>query len=61
MRSSKKGAQGDIHRQFANTRISMGEVFKLIQRGYRVFVTHGNGTRVVDLMLIDGQGSGDLA
>ncbi len=48
----QKGEKGDIHQQFANTRKSMREVYKLIERGYRVILTHGNGPQVGNLMLM---------
>lgn len=48
----QKGEKGDIHQQFANTRHSMKEVNKLIQQGYRVIITHGNGPQVGNLMLM---------
>lgn len=48
----QKGEKGDIHQQFANTRNSMKEVYKLIERDYRVILTHGNGPQVGNLMLM---------
>ncbi|MBN2659279.1 MAG: carbamate kinase [Spirochaetales bacterium] len=48
----QKGEKGDIHQQFANTRSSMKEVYKLIEKGYRVILTHGNGPQVGNLMLM---------
>ena len=48
----QKGEKGDIHQQFSNTRNSMKEVFKLIEKDYRVILTHGNGPQVGNLMLM---------
>ncbi|RKX95431.1 MAG: carbamate kinase [Spirochaetes bacterium] len=48
----QKGETGDIHQQFANTRKSMKEIFKLIKKGYKVILTHGNGPQVGNLMLM---------
>ncbi|MBN1541305.1 carbamate kinase [candidate division KSB1 bacterium] len=38
--------EGDIYQQFANTRRALIGVADLIERGYRVAVTHGNGPQV---------------
>lgn len=38
--------EGDIAQQFENTRNSLTCVIKLLQMGYRVVITHGNGPQV---------------
>jgi carbamate kinase len=38
--------EGNITQQFENTRRSLRSVTELIQRGYRVVITHGNGPQV---------------
>ncbi|MBN1619980.1 carbamate kinase [candidate division WOR-3 bacterium] len=39
----REGQKGTIYEQFANTRKSLSGVIKLIEDGYNVVVTHGNG------------------
>lgn len=39
----KKGEEGDIHQQFAHTRESLASIVELIEEGYRLAITHGNG------------------
>jgi len=39
----ERGQFGDIHQQFSNTRKSLGGIVELIQRGYKIAITHGNG------------------
>lgn len=39
----KKGQKGDIHEQFANARESMVGIVDLINEGYKIAITHGNG------------------
>ncbi len=48
----QKGEKGDIHQQFANTRNSMKEIYKLIEKDFSVILTHGNGPQVGNLMLM---------
>jgi carbamate kinase len=43
--------EGDIHQQFANTRKSLECVVELIQRNYRVVITHGNGPQVGNMLV----------
>lgn len=38
--------EGDIYQQFANTRRALMGVADLIERGYRIAITHGNGPQV---------------
>jgi len=47
------GATGkeDIHEQFANTRTSLEGVIELIQEGYNLAITHGNGPQVGNALL----------
>ena len=53
----QKGEKGNIHQQFANTRSSMKEIYKLIEKDYRVILTHGNGPQVGNLMLMGDKAS----
>jgi len=43
--------EGNIHQQFANTRRSLVGVADLIQKGYLVAITHGNGPQVGNAMI----------
>ena len=43
--------EGNIHQQFANTRRSLVGVAALIQKGYLVAITHGNGPQVGNALL----------
>jgi len=47
----KKGQTGDIHEQFANTRLISNDIVKMIKQGYRVAITHGNGPQVGSIFL----------
>lgn len=47
----QKGEKGTITEQFANTRRSMAAVVDLLQQGYNLILTHGNGPQVGNLML----------
>ncbi len=38
--------EGDIYQQFANTRRALMGVADLVERGYRLAITHGNGPQV---------------
>ncbi len=38
-----KGSYGDIHEQFARVRVSLASVRYLLDRGYEIVITHGNG------------------
>ncbi len=46
----KAGEKGTIGEQFANTRDSLGGIVELIQQGYRLAITHGNGPQVGNLL-----------
>jgi carbamate kinase len=41
----------DIHEQFANTRKSLEGIVELIQEGYKLAITHGNGPQVGNALL----------
>ncbi len=43
--------EGNIYQQFANTRRSLVGVADLIQRGYLVAITHGNGPQVGNALI----------
>ncbi len=43
---TREHEEGTIPQQFANTRRSLAGVVDLIQMGYRVVITHGNGPQV---------------
>ena len=47
----KKGQQGTIHEQFANTRKVAISIVKMIQDGYNLVITHGNGPQVGAILL----------
>ncbi len=46
----KAGEKGDIGQQFANTRESLKGIVQLIQQGYKLAITHGNGPQVGNLL-----------
>ena len=45
------GQKGTISEQFKNTRDSLGGVVELIERGYKLAITHGNGPQVGNLLI----------
>ncbi len=45
------GQKGTITEQFANTRLSLGGIIKLIKDGYKMVVTHGNGPQAGAMLL----------
>jgi len=47
----KKDQEGNIHEQFANTREISKDLVKIIQDGYDIVVTHGNGPQVGAILL----------
>ncbi len=47
----KKDQEGNIHEQFANTRRISKDLVKIIQEGYDIVVTHGNGPQVGAILL----------
>ncbi len=48
---SPKGQEDTVANQFRRTRESLREVIKLIQAGYRIAITHGNGPQVGNALL----------
>jgi len=47
----KDGQEGNIHEQFANTRLIVKSIVKMIKNGWDVVVTHGNGPQVGAILL----------
>ncbi|MFH1012936.1 MAG: carbamate kinase [Thermoplasmatota archaeon] len=47
----RKGQKGDIHEQFANTRDVATSIVKMIQGGWKLVITHGNGPQVGSILL----------
>jgi carbamate kinase len=48
---TKKGQRGTIYEQFANTRASVQTIWHLIEMGYQIVLTHGNGPQVGDMLI----------
>jgi carbamate kinase len=48
----RRGQEGNIAQQFANTQKALEEVMELIRRDYRLVITHGNGPQVGNLFLM---------
>ena len=48
----REGQEGNIYEQFANTRGTLNAMMALIQRDYRLVITHGNGPQVGNLFLM---------
>ncbi len=48
----RRGQEGNIQQQFANTRKAMEGVLELVRLNYRVVITHGNGPQVGNLFLM---------
>lgn len=48
----RDGQEGNIYEQFANTRGTLNAMMALIQRDYRLVITHGNGPQVGNLFLM---------
>ena len=48
----RRGQEGNIAQQFANTQKALEEVMELIKRDYRLVITHGNGPQVGNLFLM---------
>jgi carbamate kinase len=44
----KKGEEGNIYQQFANARETCAELIKVVEMGYDIILTHGNGPQVGD-------------
>ena len=47
----REGQEGTIYEQFANTREIMKHIVKIIQDGWDVVITHGNGPQVGSILL----------
>jgi len=47
----KDGQEGNIHEQFANTRMIVKSIVKIITDGWDVVITHGNGPQVGAILL----------
>lgn len=45
------GQKGTITEQFANTRMSLDGIMKLIKEGYQMVITHGNGPQAGAMLL----------
>lgn len=43
--------EGDIHQQFANTRKSLSGIAKMLEEGYILTISHGNGPQVGNFMI----------
>ncbi len=48
---TRKGESGTIYEQFANTRKTAELIIKLVLKGYRLVITHGNGPQIGDRMI----------
>ena len=49
--------QGTAGEQYANVKISCAHIVKIIQRGYQVVITHGNGPQVGNLLIQQAAGT----
>lgn len=47
----KAGQKGTIAEQFLNTRNSLGGIVDLVDKGYNLAITHGNGPQVGNLLI----------
>lgn len=47
----KKGQEGTIYEQFANTRSFSSHITKMIKEGWEIVLTHGNGPQVGSILL----------
>ena len=45
------GQKGTIAEQFNNTRNSLGGIVELINQGYQIAITHGNGPQVGNMLI----------
>ena len=50
------GQKGTISEQFKNTRDSLGGVVELINQGYQLAITHGNGPQVGNMLIQQNAG-----
>ena len=47
----KRGERGTIEEQFAHTRECMRQISRMIEEGYRIVITHGNGPIVGNILI----------
>jgi len=47
---SREGQEGNVPQQFENSRESLKHVADLIEKGYRIVITHGNGPQVGNVL-----------
>jgi len=47
----KEGQEGNIHEQFANTRLIVKSIVNMIKDGWDVVITHGNAPQVGAILL----------
>ena len=48
----REDEEGNIYQQFTNTKNSLNGIMELIKQGYRLVITHGNGSQVGNLFLM---------
>ncbi|MCD4690669.1 carbamate kinase, partial [bacterium] len=48
---TKAGQRGTISEQFANVRETSGHIARMIEKGWNVVITHGNGPQVGNILL----------
>jgi carbamate kinase len=48
---SRHGEEGTVEQDYANLRASLDQIVKLIDRGYQVVLTHGNGPQIGNHMI----------
>jgi len=48
---SRESEEGNIYEQFANTRRSIAGIERLIEKGYNLAITHGNGPQVGHMLI----------
>ena len=56
----KKGQKGTVHEQFANTREALKDIVKVIKKGHKVVITHGNGPQVGAIVIRSEMTSGKV-
>lgn len=47
----KKGQEGTVYEQFANTREAINNIVGLIREGHQLVITHGNGPQVGNILV----------
>ncbi|HNQ22354.1 MAG TPA: carbamate kinase [Phycisphaerae bacterium] len=55
---SKPDQQGNVAEQFANSRATARQLADLIEQGYQLLVTHGNGPQIGNFLLRNEAGAG---